>query len=87
PHTLPDTSDEHTRPDTAQQLADRDALLAALRTLPPKQRAVIALRHLDQMSDERIAEVLDTTVGAVRVNASRGLATLRTRIAREGAPV
>ena len=86
PHP-PDTLPEHPQPDTSRQLLERDALLAAVRTLPPKQRTVIALRYLDEMSDERIAEIMDTTVGAVRVNASRGLATLRTRVAREGAPV
>ena len=47
-----------------------------MRTLPTKQRSVVALRYLDAM-DERIADILDMTTGAVRVNASRGLATLR----------
>ena len=48
-----------------------------MRTLPTKQRSVVALRYLDEMDDERIADILDMTTGAVRVNASRGLATLR----------
>ncbi|PRY12139.1 SigE family RNA polymerase sigma factor [Kineococcus rhizosphaerae] len=63
--------------DANQRFLDRDALLAAVRTLPTKQRSVVALRYLDEMADERIADVLDMSVGAVRVNASRGLATLR----------
>ena len=70
-------------PDAADRVGERDALLAALRTLPTKQRAVVALRYLDEMSDERIAEILDITIGAVRVNASRGLATLRARMRLE----
>ncbi|ABS03791.1 SigE family RNA polymerase sigma factor [Kineococcus radiotolerans] len=63
--------------DATQRFLDRDALLAAVRTLPTKQRSVVALRYLDEMDDERIADILDMTTGAVRVNASRGLATLR----------
>ena len=63
--------------DANQRFLDRDALLAAVRTLPTKQRSVVALRYLDEMDDERIADILDMTTGAVRVNASRGLATLR----------
>ena len=59
---------------------DRDALLAAVRALPPAQRAAVALRHLDGLSDERIAAVLGTTPAAVRADADRGLAALRARV-------
>ena len=84
PHA-PDTLPEGSHPDAGGRIVERGALLAAVRTLPTRQRAVVALRYLDEMSDERIAEVLDTSVGAVRVNASRGLATLRTTMARRAA--
>ncbi|WP_432542569.1 SigE family RNA polymerase sigma factor [Kineococcus sp. SYSU DK002] len=73
PEDLPPTA----AADANQRFLDRDALLAAVRTLPGKQRSVVALRYLDEMEDERIADVLDMSVGAVRVNASRGLAKLR----------
>ena len=72
----PETMPEPVVRDGSEQVGDRDVLLSAVRTLPFKQRAVVALRYLDDMSDERIGDILDMTPGAVRVNASRGLAGL-----------
>lgn len=49
----------------------------ALAMLPPKQRAVLVLRHYVGEDDAAIAEALNCTTGAVRVSASRGAAKLR----------
>jgi RNA polymerase sigma-70 factor (sigma-E family) len=57
--------------------AERDALLAEVRRLPPRQRVVIALRYLADLTDTEIAETLGCAETTVRVHASRGLATLR----------
>lgn len=67
--------------DHAQQVAERDRMLAALRRLPAKQRAVLVLRHYEGMSDAEIADLLGTREVTVRSNAHRGLATLRTLLA------
>ncbi|NAZ77184.1 SigE family RNA polymerase sigma factor [Kineococcus sp. T13] len=75
---LPDAG----RADGTGQLADRDELLTALRTLPTKQRTVLVLRHFEDMPDEQIADLLDVTTGTVRSNAHRGLAALRTALSR-----
>lgn len=56
---------------------------AAVQTLPPKQRAVIALRYLADMSDADIAVEMGIGRTAVRSHASRGLATLRAHLAAE----
>lgn len=48
-----------------------------LTTLPRKQRAVLALRYYEDLSDAEIADVLDISASTVRSNAARGLATLR----------
>ncbi|MDT4905864.1 MAG: hypothetical protein QOF92_1881 [Pseudonocardiales bacterium] len=56
---------------------DRQTLLPLLRDLPPRQRAVLVLRYLCDLPDDEIAETLDVSLGTVRSQAFRGLATLR----------
>ena len=52
-------------------------LLAVLRTLPRRQRAVVVLRYYEDLSEAETAAVLDCSIGSVKSHASRGLATLR----------
>lgn len=59
--------------DTALRLLLREALLA----LPPRQRAVLVLRYLDDLSTEETAQVLGCRAGTVASQASRALARLR----------
>ena len=61
----------------ADLVGERAALLAALRQLPPRQRAVIVLRFWDDLSDAQIAAALGCSRGTVRSQLSRALATLR----------
>jgi RNA polymerase sigma factor (sigma-70 family) len=56
---------------------DRDALLRALQSLTPRQRAVVVLRHYHQLSEQETAQALDCSVGTVKSTASRALAQLR----------
>jgi RNA polymerase sigma-70 factor (sigma-E family) len=63
--------------DTADALSDSAALLSALRKLGPRQRAVIVLRYWMDMSEAETAVALDCSVGTVKSQASRALATLR----------
>ena len=55
----------------------RTAVLDALRTLPTRQREVLALRYYLELSEAEIAETLGISRGAVKAHASRGSATLR----------
>ena len=65
------------RPDDTDAVALRQALVAALAQLPPRQRAVLVLRYWEQLSEAEAAEVLGCSVGTVKSTASRGLARLR----------
>jgi RNA polymerase sigma factor (sigma-70 family) len=52
-------------------------LQAALRSLPKRQREVVALRFLVDMSERETAAALGLNVGTVKSHAARGLARLR----------
>lgn len=54
-----------------------DTLRRALARLPPRQRAVLVLRYLEDLPDPAIAAVLGCGTGTVRSQASRGLDALR----------
>jgi len=51
-------------------------VLAAVRTLPRRQREVLVLRYWSDLSEADIAATLGVAVGTVKSNASRGLARL-----------
>ena len=60
---------------------ERQALLDALARLGPRQRAVIVLRYWLDLSEAETAAALNCSVGTVKSQASRGLATLRKGVA------
>lgn len=57
-------------------------LQRALRALPRRQRQVVALRFLLDLSEEDTATALALAVGTVKSHASRGLSRLRTTVER-----
>ena len=63
--------------DLAADGADREVLMAALRTLPVRHRAVLVLRYYEGWPDTEIAETLGMALPTVRSSAFRGLAALR----------
>jgi RNA polymerase sigma-70 factor (sigma-E family) len=67
--------------DASQNLVDRDLVVALLRRVPAKQRAVLVLRHYEGLPDAEIARALGCTEVTVRSNAHRGLARLRELLA------
>jgi len=63
--------------DADDSLVERAALRHALNQLGPRQRAVIVLRFWLDMSEAATAQALNCSVGTVKSQASRALATLR----------
>jgi RNA polymerase sigma factor (sigma-70 family) len=61
----------------AERGGDHDVVVRAMATLPASQRAVIALRFLEDLSEAETAQLLDMRVGTVKSQTSRALARLR----------
>ena len=73
---LPDRGALTAEPDHGEKAA----LWDFVQTLPRKQRAVIVLRYYEGLSEMEIAEILGISVGTVKSQASRALASMRQRI-------
>lgn len=65
-------------PDPSALFDERDQILAALAQLGPRQRAVVVLRYLEDLSEADTADMLGISRGTVKSQASRGLGRLRT---------
>jgi RNA polymerase sigma-70 factor (sigma-E family) len=68
---------ESVTPDATRESDDRSALIAALQQLGPRQRAVVVLRYWLDLSETEVATALGCSVGTVKSQASRALASLR----------
>jgi RNA polymerase sigma-70 factor (ECF subfamily) len=58
----------------------RDAVRAEIALLPPKYRAALILRHIQDMSYEEIAEVMRAPIGTVKTHLFRARAMLKERL-------
>jgi RNA polymerase sigma-70 factor (sigma-E family) len=67
--------------DEADGRGEREALMAALMSLPYGQRAAVVLRYWLDLSEAETAAILGCSVGNVKSQASRALAKLRTSAA------
>ena len=56
---------------------DRHDLWTAMGRLPRRQRAVVVLRYVEDLTEAETAQVLGVTVGTVKSQASKALAKLR----------
>jgi len=65
---------------------ERFDLYRALDALPRRQRDVLVLRHLADLSEAAVAELLGCSVGTVKSNASRARAALRAVLTIEEEP-
>ena len=65
----------------------RLAFVRALREVPPRQRAVLVCRFYQDLDVAQTAEVLGCSVGTVKSQTARGLATLRSVLETQAAQV
>ncbi len=77
---LPDAGTEH-------DLTTRTAVVDALATLAPRQRAVVVLRYYDDLSVREVAHALGISEGTVKSQTSDALARLRDVLDDEAAAV
>lgn len=62
---------------------ERDRVVAALRTLPNRQRECLVLRYYGDLSEAQIAAAMGISTGAVKSHASRGTAALRAALTED----
>jgi len=55
----------------------KERLMRALATLPPKERAAITLREIEGLSTAEVAEILNSSEGTVRSQVSKAVIRLR----------
>jgi len=67
----------------ALALIERSSVVAALRSLPERQREVVVLRFYGDLSEAQIAHAMGITRGAVKSHTSRAMSALRSVLERE----
>lgn len=66
--------------DQTQLAGERDAMWTLVQSLPPKQKAAVVLRFYEDLSEAETARILGVSVGTVKSQTSRALASLRQRM-------
>jgi RNA polymerase sigma-70 factor (ECF subfamily) len=81
----PDTAE---RPEAAAERAEqRDRLAELVATLPPRFRAAVVLRHVEDLGYAEVATLLDQPIGTVKANVHRGIKLLRDALQRDDSGV
>ncbi|WP_088289222.1 SigE family RNA polymerase sigma factor [Kineosporia sp. A_224] len=80
---LPDVA----TPNETDQVDGTADIVAALRELPPRQRAAVVLRYFEDLTEVQTAAVLGCSVGTVKSQTARGLDKLRVALGPGSGPV
>lgn len=75
---------EQAAPDGHDERLERDVLWRHVLALPARQRAVLVLRFYEDLSEAQTAALLGVSVGTVKSQCSRALASLRNRLGDAG---
>jgi len=68
---------EQVQADATDRWLECDRMWGLVRRLPPGQRAVLVLRYYEDLTEAETARLLGVSVGTVKRQASRAMATLR----------
>jgi RNA polymerase sigma-70 factor (sigma-E family) len=71
-------ADDHLAADGTEASIARDALVRAVRELPTGQRAVLALRYFEGLTEAQTAAVMGCSIGTVKSQHAKALTRLRT---------
>ncbi len=71
-------------PDPADEVSDRDAMLTALRSLSPRQRACVVLRYYEDLPVAQVAAVLGVGEGTVKRYLSEAMSQVAVRLSGAG---
>ena len=63
-----------------EQMDRRELLMAGLRTLTARERTVIVLRYLEELTERETADTMHVAVGTVKSTCARALGKLRTAL-------
>jgi RNA polymerase sigma-70 factor (sigma-E family) len=77
---VPTVPDRAASTNLAEQSQLRILLRQVLAELPPRQRAVLVLRYLEDLGTEEVADLLGCRPGTVASQTARGLAKMRARL-------
>jgi RNA polymerase sigma-70 factor (sigma-E family) len=82
-HALKHEPDMPSAEQGAITLLERRAVIAALRSLPARQREAVMLRYYLDLSEEEVASVMKISRGAVKSHTARAKAALRSALELE----
>jgi RNA polymerase sigma-70 factor (sigma-E family) len=68
---------ERSSPTESTRVVERQSLLAALQAVAPRQRAVLVLRIVHDLSIDQVAKILRCSKGTVKSQMSRGIDAMR----------
>lgn len=71
---LPDTAEAN---NDLHEVERRWSVARALRTLPPRQRAVVVLRYFEDLTEVQVARALSCSVGTVKSQNAKAIKQLR----------
>ena len=84
PLATDDCSEEQPPEQVVSQREQMDRVIRAMDALPPRQRQVLFLFSIEELSQGEVARVLGITPGAVKASLSLARSTLRRRLAEPG---